>query len=87
MTLKEAIKLKVSYEFKKRTIVTEESGNREVFHYFTITINGCTLHLASEDKRPSVWYGSIFDLPIKFYTLESFESLIKSVQNGEWAEN
>jgi hypothetical protein len=87
MTLKEAIKLKVCYEFEKKTVVTEESGDHEVFHYFSITINGCCLHLASEDKRPWIWYGSIFDLPIKFYTYESFDSVIKSVQNGEWADD
>jgi len=33
-----------------------------------------------------VWFGSILDYSVKFYPMESFKSLIKSIQNGEWEQ-
>jgi hypothetical protein len=87
MTLREAIKLKLEYQFEKRTMTTYETGDANVFHYFEMEINGVILHLAPVDDKPTVWFGSIFDYNVKFYTPESFKSLIKSIQNGEWQED
>lgn len=86
MTLREAIEIKLKYQFAKETLTTSQSGDGDVFHYFTITINGVTLHLAPEDKRPGVWFGSILELPVKFYSVGSFQSVIKAIQDGEWIE-
>lgn len=87
MTLREAIKLKLEYQFEKRTITTEQTGDDKVFHYFQIEINGVALLLSPLDDKPTVWFGSIFDYNVKFFTSESFKSLIKSIQNGEWQED
>lgn len=86
MTIKEAIKLKLEYHFEKVTLTTTQTGDDKVYHYFTITINGVTLHLAPDDNKPEVWFGSIFNHPIKFYAIGSFKALIKSLQDGEWDE-
>jgi hypothetical protein len=87
MTLREAIKLKLEFQFEKRTMTTYATGDDKVFHYFEMEINGVILHLAPVDDKPGVWFGSIFDYNVKFYTQESFKSLIKSIQNGEWEED
>lgn len=84
MTLREAIKLKKEFQFEKRTMTTDKTGDTNVYHYFEMEINGLVLHLAPVDDKPSVWYGSIFDFSVKFYNQDSFKSLIKSIQNGEW---
>ena len=87
MTLKEAIKLKLEYQFEKRTMTTDKTGDDEVFHYFEMRMNGIIFHLAPVDDNPSVWFGSLSDWSVKFYTPESFKSIIKSIQNGEWEED
>ncbi len=68
-------------------MTTYATGDDKVFHYFEMEINGVILHLAPVDDKPGVWFGSIFDYNVKFYTQESFKSLIKSIQNGEWEED
>ena len=86
MTLREAFRLKKEFNFKKVTCTTEQTGDGKVWHYFTIDVNGVCLHLASTDDSLGVWFGSILDYSVKFYPMESFKSLIKSIQNGEWDE-
>lgn len=68
-------------------MTTEQTGDDKVFHYFQIEINGVVLLLSPLDDKPTVWFGSIFDYNVKFFTTESFKSLIKSIQNGEWEED
>jgi hypothetical protein len=85
MTLRDAIQLKKDFQFEKKTLTTLYTGDK-VYHYFTLIVNGVSLHLAPDDNRDNVWYGSIFDYSVKFYTWDSFKSLIKSIQNGEWDE-
>lgn len=87
MTLKEAIKIKLEYDFVKRTMTTDKTGDTTVFHYFEMEMNGIVFHLAPVDDNPSVWFGSLYDLSVKFYTPETFKSVIKSIQNGEWRDN
>lgn len=87
MTLKEAIKIKLEYDFVKRTMTTEKTGDTTVFHYFVMEMNGITFMLSPLDDNPNVWFGSLFDWNVKFFTPETFKSVIKSIQNGEWAEN
>jgi hypothetical protein len=87
MTIKEAIFLKLEYRFEKETMTKSSTGDTSVYHYFRKTINGVTLFIAPLDDNVNVWYGSIFDYPIKFYAVGSFEALIRSLEKGEWDEN
>ena len=87
MTIRDAIKLKKDFQFEKKTLTKEQTGDNEVFQYFELMINGVCLHMAPEDERPHIWFGSILEHSVKFYTIDSFRSLIKSIQNGEWDEN
>jgi hypothetical protein len=87
MTLKEAICLKLKYQFEKETMTTTNTGDGSVFHYFRKTINDVTIHISPAEDKEGVWYGSIFDFNIKFYAVGSFEELIKSITKGEWDAN
>ena len=85
MTLREALKLKKEFEFKKKTCTTEMTGDNKVFHYFILDLNGLDLML-DYDAKDKEWFGTIFNYPVRFYTYPSFKGLIKSVQKGEWCE-
>jgi hypothetical protein len=87
MTLRDAIQLKKDFQFEKRTLTTSESGDNKVYHYFAMDVNSVVLILAPDDNRDNVWYGSILNYSVKFYTWDGFKSLIKSIQNGEWNES
>jgi hypothetical protein len=84
MTLKEAIRLKKQFNFKKKTCTTAETGDKKVWHYFSLMINNVGLQLSPSETNPNVWYGSMLHYSVKFYPMDSFRSLIKSIQNGEW---
>jgi hypothetical protein len=86
MTLRNAIQLKKNFQFVKKTLTTSETGDTKVYHYFELAVNSVVLHLAPDDNRNDVWYGSILNYSVKFYTWDGFKSLIKSIQNGEWNE-
>jgi hypothetical protein len=85
MTLKEAIRLKNQFDFKKVTCTTEETGDKKVWHYFSLMINNVGLQLSPSETNPNVWYGSMLHYSVKFYPMDSFKSLIKSIQDGEWS--
>lgn len=87
MTLRDAIQLKKDFQFEKRTLTTFETGDGKVYHYFETIINGIVLHLAPDDTRDNVWFGSIMNYSAKFYTWDGYKSLIKSIQNGDWDED
>jgi hypothetical protein len=78
MTTKEAI----SFRFDKVTVTTEVSGSNEVFHYFQKTINGVPL-MIDVDKNGN-WYGTIFDMGVKFYPADLFRDIVNAVEKGEW---
>lgn len=84
MTLKEAIRLKKQFNFDKVTLTTEHTGDNKVWQYFTLKVNDVCLHLEPCETNPDIWYGSILHYSVKFYPMESFRSLIKSIQNGDW---
>lgn len=87
MTTRDAIKLKKDFYFQKKTLTTEQTGDAKVYQYFELLVNGICLHIAPEDGRSNVWFGSILEHAVKFYSIDSFRSLIKSIQNGEWDED
>jgi len=78
MTTREAIK----FRFEKKTVTTEESGDGQVYHYFTKDVGDITF-MISKDQR-GVWIGTIFDYGVKFYNASSFKDVIKAVEKGEW---
>ena len=78
MTLREAI----SFGFQKVTVTTEMSGGDEVFHYFQKTINNVEL-LIDVDKDGK-WFGTIFNMGVKFYPPRFFKDVIKAIEKGEW---
>lgn len=78
MTTREAIK----FRFKKKTVTTEESGDGQVYHYFTKDVGDITF-MISKDSR-GVWLGSIFDFGVQFYNANSFKDVIKAVEKGDW---
>lgn len=88
MTLKEALRIVKEFGFTKRTVTTTESGAADVYHYFSYKIGDVPFMLGTdESKSDDQWYGSIFDYGIKFYTIESFASLLLTVKSGEWQES
>lgn len=87
MTLREAIQLKLNHQFEKKTVTTEASGDSKVYHYFETEIHGVFLQLAPDESKEDVWCGLLLNYPIKFYTQGSFESLIQSLEKGEWDDN
>ena len=78
MTLREAI----SFRFNKLTITTQMSGGNEVFHYFHKTINGVPLMI--DIDKDGNWYGTIFDMGVKFYTAKLFQDIVTAVEKGQW---
>ena len=81
MTLREAI----SFRFQKVTMTTQMTGDTSVFHYFQKTINNVPLMIDVDDKGN--WYGTIFDMGVKFYTPGLFKDIVKAVEKGEWDAN
>jgi len=78
MTLREAI----SFRFQKVTMTTQMTGDTSVLHYFSKTINNVPL-MIDVDKNGN-WFGTIFDMGVKFYTPGLFRDIVKAVEKGEW---
>jgi hypothetical protein len=88
MTLKEALKITKEFGFARKTVTTEASGCDHVYHYFVFQIGNVCFMLSNDDsENADEWYGTIFDFNLKFYTLESFTSVLQSIQKGEWNES
>lgn len=79
MKLHEALKLKNDYEFSQ-VHFDDTIPN----HYFEKKINGMVLIIENEEDNHNEWFGSIVNHNIKFYTYESFKSLIDAVKLGTW---
>lgn len=78
MTLREAI----SFGFQKVTVTTENSGCSDMYHYFIKKINNVDL-MIDVDKEGN-WFGTIFDMGVKFYPSNLFRDVVSAVEKGEW---
>ncbi len=86
MTLKEALRIVKEFGFEKKTVTSNQSGCDETYHYFTYSIGDISFMLSNDDN-PNVWFGTIFDYGVKFYTINSFVSVLLAIKNGEWNES
>lgn len=88
MTLKEALKITKEFGFARKTVTTEASGCDHVYHYFVFEIGNVCLTLSNDESdNGDEWYGTIFDFNLKFYTYDSFVSVLQAIQKGEWNES
>ena len=78
MTLREAI----SFGFQKVTVTTQNSGSSDIYHYFIKKINNVDL-MIDVDKEGN-WFGTIFDMGVKFYPANLFRDVVSVVEKGEW---
>jgi hypothetical protein len=58
------------------------TGDTSVLHYFQKTINNVPLMIDVDDEGN--WFGTIFDMGVKFYTPSLFQDIINAVEKGEW---
>jgi hypothetical protein len=63
-------------------MTTQMTGDTSVLHYFSKTINNVPL-MIDVDKNGN-WFGTIFDMGVKFYTPGLFRDIVKAVEKGEW---
>lgn len=88
MTLKEALKITKEFGFARKTVTTEASGCDHVYHYFVFEISDICFMLSNDESdNGDEWYGTIFDFNLKFYTYDSFVSVLQAIQKGEWNES
>lgn len=86
MTLKEALRIVKEFGFTKRTVPTEVSGSEELFHYFDYQIGDIQFMLSNDGDDANEWFGTIFDRSVKFYTIDSFVSVLLAIKQGDWNE-
>lgn len=85
MTLKEALRIVKEFGFSKQTVTTEASGCDHVFHYFNFKLGDLQFMLSNDESDDgNEWYGTIFDYRIKFYTIDSFVTVLLAIKRGEW---
>lgn len=79
MTLQEALKLKTDFGFSE-----VHYDDTVPCHYFEKRFGNIVLILENDEEKPDVWFGTIINHAVKFYTHGSFESLILAIQMGSW---
>ena len=85
MTLKEALRITKEFGFARKTVTTEASGCDHVYHYFVFEIGDIQFMLSNDDSdNGDEWYGTVFDFKIKFYTIDSFVTVLLAIKAGEW---
>jgi len=85
MTLKEALRITKEFGFARKTVTTEASGCDHVYHYFVFQIGDIQFMLSNDDSdNGDEWYGTVFDFKVKFYTIDSFVTVLLAIKAGEW---
>jgi hypothetical protein len=85
MTLKEALRITKEFGFARKTVTTEASGCDHVYHYFVFQIGDIQFMLSNDDSdNGDEWYGTVFDFKVKFYTIDSFVTVLLAIKRGEW---
>lgn len=87
MTLKETLRIVKEFGFARKTVTTEASGCDEVYHYFMFKMGDIEFMLSNDESdNGDEWYGTIFDSTVKFYTIDSFVSVLLAIKQGDWNE-
>jgi hypothetical protein len=86
MTLKETLRIVKEFGFTKQAVPTEASGTERLFHYFHYKIGDVQFMLSNDDEENGEWYGTIFNHQVKFYTMDSFVSVLLAVKQGQWSQ-
>jgi hypothetical protein len=85
MTLKEALRITKEFGFARKTVTTEASGCDHVYHYFVFQIGDIQFMLSNDDSdNGDECYGTVFDFKVKFYTIDSFVTVLLAIKRGEW---
>lgn len=81
MTLKQAISIAKQYDFRRVTVLKQQSGCDDVFHYFETKINDLQLMIWLDENK-NEW---VFDIAMGgtyFYNFENVVSIIDAISNG-----
>ena len=82
MTLKQAISIAKQFGFRKVTVLKEQSGCDNVFHYFETKINNLQLMIWLDENK-NEW---VFDIAMGgtyFYNFENVVSIVQAIHDGK----
>lgn len=82
MTLRETIRIAKEYGFKKVTVLKQDSGCDDVFHYFNTRSNGVDLMIYLDELK-NQWVLDINMGDTYFYNFESVVNIIHAITNGK----
>lgn len=84
MTQKEAIRIAKEFGFQKKTVLPEESGNTETFHYFNLELEEKQIEFMLHNDDAYGDWGMTIELgEYLYYDYESCINILSAVINGQ----